>query len=47
MGESARERNVFALLSALETILSKEGYEVAFGASLSAAQRVIATFDDE
>ena len=47
MGESARERNVFALLSALETILSKEGYEVAFGASLSAAQRIIATFDDE
>ncbi|MEE3250458.1 MAG: alanine--glyoxylate aminotransferase family protein, partial [Chloroflexota bacterium] len=39
MGESARERNVFALLSALETILHKEGYEVAFGASLSAAQR--------
>ena len=47
MGESARERNVFALLSALETILSKDGYEVAFGASLSAAQRTIATFDDE
>ena len=47
MGESARERNVFALLSALETILSKEGYEVAFGASLSAAQRTIATFADE
>ncbi len=46
MGESARERNVFALLSALETILSKEGYEVAFGASLSAAQRAIATFDE-
>jgi alanine-glyoxylate transaminase/serine-glyoxylate transaminase/serine-pyruvate transaminase len=46
MGESARERNVFALLSALETILHKEGYEVAFGASLSAAQRAIATFDD-
>jgi len=46
MGESARERNVFALLSALETILSKEGYEVAFGASLSAAQRVIATYDE-
>ena len=46
MGESARERNVFALLSALETILSKEGYEVAFGASLSAAQRAIATFGD-
>ena len=47
MGESARERNVFALLSALESILSKEGYEVAFGASLSAAQRAIATFGDE
>ncbi len=46
MGESARERNVFALLSALETILHKEGYEVAFGASLSAAQRAIAMFDD-
>ena len=46
MGESARERNVFALLSALETILSKEGYEVAFGASLAAAQRAIATFGD-
>ena len=46
MGESARERNVFAVLSALETILAKEGYEVAFGASLSAAQRAIATFDE-
>jgi alanine-glyoxylate transaminase/serine-glyoxylate transaminase/serine-pyruvate transaminase len=46
MGESARERNVFALLSALETLLHKEGYEVAFGSSLSAAQRAIATFDD-
>ena len=46
MGESAREKNVFAVLSALESILSKEGYEVAFGASLSAAQRAIATFDD-
>ena len=46
MGESARERNVFAVLAALETILSKEGYEVAFGASLSAAQRAIATFDE-
>ena len=47
MGESARDRNVFAMLSAQETILSKDGYEVAFGASLSAAQRTIATFDDE
>ena len=46
MGESARERNVFAVLSALENILSKEGYEVAYGVSLSAAQRAIATFDE-
>ncbi|MCH7735814.1 MAG: alanine--glyoxylate aminotransferase family protein [Chloroflexi bacterium] len=46
MGESCREKNVFAVLSALESILSKEGYEVAFGASLSAAQRTIATFDE-
>jgi|TARA_B100000749_G_scaffold184532_1_gene142667 alanine-glyoxylate transaminase/serine-glyoxylate transaminase/serine-pyruvate transaminase len=46
MGESAREKNVFAVLSALESILAKEGYEVAFGASLSAAQRAIATFDE-
>ena len=46
MGESARERNVFALLSALDTILHKEGYEEAFGASLSAAQRAIATFEE-
>ena len=46
MGESCREKNVFALLSALESILAKEGYEVAFGASLSAAQRAIATFDE-
>ena len=46
MGESCREKNVFAVLSALESILAKEGYEVAFGASLSAAQRAIATFDE-
>lgn len=45
MGESAREVNVFALLSALEMILSSQGYEVAYGASLSAAQRSLAGFD--
>ena len=45
MGDSARETNVFALLSALESILSKEGYEVAFGASLAAAQRALVEFD--
>ena len=41
MGESARETNVFALLSALERILPEQGYEVAAGASLSAAQRAL------
>ena len=41
MGEGAREANVFALLSALENILSRMDYEVAFGASLSAAQRAL------
>ena len=41
MGDGARESNVFALLSALETILSRMDYEVAFGASLSAAQRAL------
>ena len=46
MGESAREMNVFALLSALETILTKNGYEVAYGSSLAAAQRSIASFDE-
>ena len=43
MGESARETNVFALLSALEVILTKHGYEVAYGSSLAAAQRELAT----
>ena len=46
MGESAREINVFALLSALETILSKNGYEVAYGASLAAAQRELVIDDN-
>jgi alanine-glyoxylate transaminase/serine-glyoxylate transaminase/serine-pyruvate transaminase len=45
MGESCRETNVFALLSALETILAGLGYEVASGASLSAAQQALAAFD--
>ncbi|MEK7814686.1 MAG: alanine--glyoxylate aminotransferase family protein [Chloroflexota bacterium] len=45
MGESCREINVFALLSALEIILPGLGYEVASGASLAAAQRALATFD--
>lgn len=46
MGESARESNVFALLSALEQILPDLGYEVATGASLSAAQRALVDYDD-
>jgi aspartate aminotransferase-like enzyme len=46
MGESAREKNVFALLSAMEIILSGMGYEVSYGASLAAAQRALAEFGD-
>ncbi len=45
MGESCREINVFALLSALEIILPGLGYEVASGASLAAAQRALVEFD--
>ncbi len=45
MGDSARDRNVLALLSALEQILNASGYEVAFGSSLAAAQRSLATHD--
>ena len=45
MGDSAREINVFALLSALEMILSGQGYEVAYGASLAAAQKAISGFN--
>ncbi len=44
MGDSARDRNVLALLSALEQILNENGYEVAFGSSLAAAQRTLATY---
>ena len=42
MGEGAREANVLAVLSALEVILSDAGYEVAYGASVAAAQRSFA-----
>ena len=44
MGDSARDRNVFALLSALESILNANGYEVAYGSSLAAAQKALASF---
>ncbi|MFQ6028704.1 MAG: pyridoxal-phosphate-dependent aminotransferase family protein, partial [Dehalococcoidia bacterium] len=47
MGDSARETNVFAVLSALEAILASMDYEVAYGASLAAAQKTLATFDSE
>ena len=46
MGESARETNVFALLSALERILAGMEFEVASGASLAAAQKALADFDN-
>ena len=46
MGESARESNVFAFLSALERILPDQGYEVAYGSSLAAAQQALADFVD-
>ena len=42
MGESSRESNVLAFLSALERILAEEGYEVARGAGVTGAQRALA-----
>ena len=42
MGESSRESNVLAFLSALERILADEGYEVARGAGVTGAQRALA-----
>ena len=43
MGESCKEQNVLLLLSALERILPEEGYEVAQGAGVAAAQRTYAS----
>ncbi|MBI2171643.1 MAG: alanine--glyoxylate aminotransferase family protein [Chloroflexi bacterium] len=42
MGENSYPSSLFTLLSALETILTGEGYEVAPGVALAAAQQVIA-----
>ena len=42
MGESSREANVLLLLSALERVLPEEGYEVAQGAAVASAQKVLA-----
>ena len=44
MGDSARDRNVLALLSALEQMPNDSGYGVAYGLSLSASRRARATF---
>ena len=42
MGESCKESNVLSFLSALERILPGEGYEVALGSGVAAAQRSFA-----
>jgi aspartate aminotransferase-like enzyme len=44
MGDGAKESNVFAFLSALEMILPSQGYEVAYGSGMAAAQRSLASF---
>lgn len=42
MGESSRAEYVLALLSALEEILPRVGHEIAPGAGVGAASRVLA-----
>ena len=46
MGNGARESSVLSLLSALEVILGDMDYEVAYGASVAAAQRSFASHGD-
>ncbi len=46
MGNGAREASVLSLLSALEVILGDLDYEVAYGASVAAAQRSFASHGD-
>ena len=46
MGHGARETSVLSLLSALEVILGDMDYEVAYGASVAAAQRSFANHGD-
>ena len=46
MGNGARESSVLSLLSALEVILGDMDYEVAYGASVAAAQRSFANHGD-
>ncbi len=43
MGESSKAEYLLALLSALESILPEQGYEVAQGAAVSAASKMLAT----
>ena len=42
MGDNSRAANVLTLLSALERVLPREGFEVANGAGVTAAQKVFA-----
>ena len=46
MGNGARETSVLSLLSALEIVLGDMDYEVAYGASVAAAQRSFASHGD-
>ena len=46
MGNGARETSVLSVLSALEVILGDMDYEVAYGASVAAAQRSFANHGD-
>jgi aspartate aminotransferase-like enzyme len=41
MGENSKPASVFTLLSALEKILPQEGYEVAQGQGLAAAEQAL------
>jgi len=47
MGDGAKESNVFTMLSALERILPSQGYEVAYGSGLAAAQQALASFNPD
>jgi aspartate aminotransferase-like enzyme len=43
MGESSKPEYILALLSALEEILPRNGFEVAQGAGAAAASKALAT----
>ena len=43
MGDSSKPEHVFALLAALESILPRVGFEVAYGAGVASASRSLAT----